>query len=206
MQSIAYKKNKPSRIKRIAKKPAILTRLVKRGAMISEIRRNMALKNKKPLPHGAKIEILKLDSAPHLLKSNVIISLGQHRLVSDAKTITHPERFGGVFKKGERILYTHVESTDPKTIMKLSKFMTSQETSKILHAAGFAGLVGDTPTQTLIKMYLKLGFKESTDSLPRLVKLRERLRYAKNIPLRGYPREFINSPIRRVTFRFDEVL
>ncbi len=205
MKSITHKK-KPSAIKRIVKNPSLLARVVRRSQAISEVRRNIALKKRFPLPYGAEIQIRKLDSRKHMFKSNVIIALGQHRLVSDAKTITRPQRFGGAFKKGERILYTHVESTDPKIIMKLSRFMTSKETSRILHEKGFAGIVGDTPTQTLVKMYLKMGFKEVTAQLPKIVRLRERLRYVKNIPTRGYPKEFINSPIRRVTFRFDEVL
>ncbi|MFA6064269.1 MAG: hypothetical protein WCW44_06525 [archaeon] len=212
MKTQQAQRKKQGPVKRVVQQPALLARLIRKhrilkaikaSPLVAEIRRNQALKTKKPLPEGARLQVAKLFSGVSPFSPNVIIELGQHRLAADAKTITHPERFDHHFKKGERILYTHVESTDPRVIMKLSKFMTTGETAKMLHEAGFAGIVGDTPTQTLVKMYLKMGFRAVEAPLPKAVRVRERIRYAKNVQIRGYPREFLRSPIKRVTFRFD---
>jgi hypothetical protein len=167
------------------------------------LRRRRALRNKEKPPLGteAKLEILSTRHIP--FKSNIRITVGDHRLVAYKKRVYNPKNFDGAFKRGDQILYWHLESNDPKTIIKLLKKGTSPEAQREFAQKGFAGFAGDVPNKELCALYQKFGFSVVKAPISPITIARERTRYAMNVLTRGYPKENLRTPFIRVILRFD---
>ncbi len=143
------------------------------------------------------------------------------RITGTTTIVRNPAEFDGLFKKGEKILYIHVDlrGKDQKlkekegvrlirSFKKLgvaSRNPEAQESKmlKELKAQGYVGLCGDTPTTTIANLFvLAKGKNLGNEPIPSVVKLREKARYLLNMFFRGYPKKYLKRPLQRVVFRF----
>lgn len=167
----------------------------------SMLRKDSALRKRIVPKKGEVPAIKRIISAGVPFVPSLIIQTGEHRIVGYKKKIFKPKNFDGLLKKGDNVLYWHLESTDPETITKLVRKLTSPETKELLSRAGYSGVLGDVPNPDLRKLYEKRGFVKISAPIPKVTQVREKIRYAGNVLKRGYPKETLKNPFERVLLK-----
>lgn len=81
-----------------------------------------------------------------MVRPALIMRLGKAEIIGFAVRVQNPERYGGIFRRGEKILDVHVPPMEQGTKELIARFGESFE---MLRNTGFSGFVGNTPTEPI---------------------------------------------------------
>ncbi len=127
----------------------------------------------------------------HLKKSTSAMTTSSTRIL-------RPEEYGGVFKKGERVLELHFYSTSLPTMKNAIREAEMQ--FEFWKASGVAGVYGDTPTRAVVALWRQLGAKIIT--CPPVDARIAHQHYLEGIKYFGFPPENAKEPVQRIVLRF----
>jgi len=149
-----------------------------------------------------KWEFKKVSKAMEQLSPSFQLGTKGRRITGTLLKVRNPKDFNGLFAPGDKLLYIHFETTRQRDAIELVKTFSSKEILKEIQQRGYKGICGDTPNEALAKLFEKHGGTDLKTKIPRLIELRERLRYFLNMLTRSYPRTYLTKPLQRVVLKF----
>lgn len=160
------------------------------------------LRKRIPPKEGTTPQLKRVRSVRIPFSPSLIIEWGHHRIIAENKRILQKSACDGLFKRGDKVLYFHLEATDRTAAHGLVNKMVDNYTKKTLRESGFVGIYADTPNNKALDYFVKKGFIVTKEKTPILVNARERVRYAKNVLVHGYPKKYLTAPMQRVALKF----
>ncbi len=118
---------------------------------------------------------------------------GRHGIYGYTKAVRFPSRFGGFFRKGEKVLELHVD-----TIRELSEL---KDKITELKNEGYVGMYGDTQDPKIRRIF-ENHFMAKIIKSPTGSKELAQIKYRANIKTRGYPAKHGREIPKRVIVRF----
>jgi hypothetical protein len=119
-------------------------------------------------------------------------------LCLDPVFVTKPEKFKGVFAKGDKVLEVAFHAENPK-----SAYLVLNEFRKKfgqLKERGYAGFYGDTSNTVLLTQAKKIGAE--VIEAPLLERGASKTAYAIDTLISDYPKKYLLKPVKRIVFRF----
>ena len=122
------------------------------------------------------------------------------KLVGVINTVHNKFFFGGLFKRGETVLFLHFHSNKPRELIKMVQELKTK--SGLLKKHGFVGVYGDSPNSALLRL-LKANFPNHVEFEPSArSSVEAKKRYAKQIAQAGYSQKYEDQTVRRLCIRF----
>lgn len=132
-------------------------------------------------------------------KKSLILRINSSRIKAFVAIVKRPQEFGGVFQSGEKVLRVHVDSTNRRELLTILRKYSEER--HMLKENGFAGMYGDTSNPQIINAFTKM-FEARQMTPPPEAIIEARKYYEQKVRLRGYPPEYLETPVKRLCVRF----
>jgi hypothetical protein len=191
--------------KKIVKRPEEQTQIID----LEATKASLKAQPKKVVREPLELKVISRARALRYLFHSFELGSKGKRITGTPTIVKDPKLYGGLFKKGEKILYVHFELTNKnnsvkqRDAVKLVKTLRDPSILQSMKDAGYVGMCGDTPTTSLAKLFEMAGGKNlGSSAIPAGIKAREKSRYLLHMLGRGYPKKYLTRPLQRIVYRF----